>query len=379
VSAGWRGLVAVMATATLAGASLSLLFPLGALVMQAAGWSAALIGANAAMHGLGIFLVAPSIDRLLQALGAVRCLQMALLVGAVGTLLLPLSVEPLPWFLLRLVLGAASGLLFVISEAAVNALVPEDRRGRVIGIYAALFCVGYAAGPLVVAVAGHRGWLPFALAAGLLALGLVPATLAVAADHALAGDGSRRRRVAPVLRRSPLPFAAILVFGLVEASFFGLLPLWGLTVGLAPGDAALLLSVWIAGNIVLQIPLGWLADRLGRRRLLLVCVALSVATLALLDLAADGAGLWPLLLLMGGTMGGLYTLSLALLGQAFRGPELGLANTAFFVAFEIGCMAGPALAGAGMQALGGTSLPWLVALPLLALLLAAPRLRAATR
>lgn len=379
MSTGWRELAFVMSTASLAGASLSLVFPLGALVMRAAGWSDVLIGANAAMHGLGIFLVAPVIGRLLRRLGAVGCMQAALLLGAVATLLLPVQVAPLPWFVLRLLLGCATGLLFVVSEAAVNALAPEARRGRVIGIYAALFSVGYAAGPLVVAIGGHEGWRPFLLGAGILLLGLVPATLAVAANRALDGHERRRERADLFLRRAPLPFATILAFAMVEAAFFGLLPLWGLAAGLAAEAAALLLSVWIAGNIILQVPLGWLADRLGRRPMLLACVALSLATLALLGPAAAGLGLWPLLLLMGAAMGGLYTLSLALLGEAFRGPELAFANTAFIVTFQLGVMIGPALAGVGMQALGGATLPWLTSLPLTALLLATPWLRAAPR
>jgi predicted MFS family arabinose efflux permease len=100
-------------------------------------------------------------------------------------------------------------------------------------------------------------------------------------------------------------------------------------------------------------------------------------TLALLGPLSDSPALWPLLLLVGAAMGGLYTLSLALLGEAFHAGDLALANTAFIVTFELGVTLGPALAGVGMQALGGTTLPWLVALPLLTLLVATPRLRPA--
>ena len=56
--------------------------------------------------------------------------------------------------------------------------------------------------------------------------------------------------------------------------------------------------------------------------------------------------LWPLLVLLGGLMGGLYTLSLALIGERFRGADLTRANTAFVMTFQLGAIAGPPYAGA---------------------------------
>jgi MFS family permease len=365
----------VMSTSTLAGASLALVFPLAALVMAAHGWSNATIGANAAVHGLGIFVIGPFIGRMIGGIGAVRCFQLSLLLAAGAVLAMPLVVEPWLWFPLRLAIGCASGLLFVISEAAVNALAPEAQRGRIIGVYATLFSLGYAAGPLVVAVGGHEGWPPFLLAAGILLLGLLPASYAIAADAALRGH-ARPRGLLGVPPRAPLAIATILVFGLSEAAFFGLLPIWGLAIGIEPRSAALLLSVWIAGNIVLQLPLGWLADRLGRRLLLFGCLVVSITALVLMNPSAGRPLLlWPLLIVMGATMGGLYTLSLALLGQAFRGPEQPMANTAFIMVFELGVVLGPAMTGLVMETGGATTLPWVTIVPMLLLMLAFPRLR----
>jgi MFS family permease len=374
--ASWRDMAVVMSTSTLAGASLAVVFPLATLVMDAAGWSKAMIGANAAMHGLGIFLVAPFIGGLLRRLGAGGCMRAALLLAAATILLMPLAVTPLTWFPLRLATGCASGLLFVISESSVNAMVAEANRGRVIGLYATLFSLGYAAGPLVVAVAGHEGWAPFLLAAGVMLVGLVPLGLSAGADRALRGYSRPHGGLLGVLPRAPLAIATILMFGMVEAAFFALLPLWGLAVGLGERLSALLLTVWIAGNILLQLPIGWLADRLGRRRMLAACLAVGIASLAFLGPSVGtGLAMWPLLALAGAVMGAFYTLSLALLGQAFRGPEQPAANTAFIMVFEIGVVLGPALGGLAIEGTGAAALPWIVIVPIALLLAALPRLR----
>ena len=55
-------------------------------------------------------------------------------------------------------------------------------------------------------------------------------------------------------------------------------------------------------------------------------------------------------------MGGLYTLSLALIGERFRGADLTQANTAFVMTFQLGTIVGPPYAGAFMQARGRAQL-----------------------
>src|SRR3546814_1848839 len=70
--------------------------------------------------------------------------------------------------------------------------------------------------------------------------------------------------------------------GLVDSAFFTFMPLYGLRVGLSHEAAITLLTAVLAGNVLLQVPLGWLADRFSRRMLLLAlgcacCVGPSVA------------------------------------------------------------------------------------------------------
>jgi MFS family permease len=108
-----------------------------------------------------------------------------------------------------------------------------------------------------------------------------------------------------------------------------------------------------------------------------------VAGLLLTPLAAGTPGLlWPLLVLLGGVMGGLYTLSLALVGERFRGPDLAQASTAFVMTFQLGTIAGPPYVGAVMREAGVGSFPLALVLPLAGLglvLLARHRAPAAAR
>jgi len=361
--ANWLAMMAIMTSSTVIGMTVSFSFPLLSLVLQREGVGASLIGLNAAAYGIAIFVVAPWLPRLVNRLGAVRSMAAGQALCVVCFLLLPLEVDLGLWAVLRFLLGLGTVLSWVASESAVNALAEESSRGRVIGFYATLFCIGYAAGPILILITGSAGALPFVVAAALLALGMLPLAFAKGVAQAMAEPGSTD--LVRVWRLAPLALGAILAFGLIETSGFALLPLYGLALGYEEAGAAALLTLLIAGNILFQLPLGWLADRMARDRLLLACAALALAFVVLWPLLLPLPALaWVLLLACGGALGGLYTLSMALIGERFRGTDLAVANTAFVLMYQTGAVIGPALGGIAMEGFGPHGLPAVLALAL---------------
>lgn len=369
-----RDLTMIMLVSSLAGAAISLSFPLLSLALRHEGASTAEIGWSAAGHGIGMLLSAPFYARVIARFGAIATMSGGLITIAAVLLILPLFIDPWFWFAARLVMGAAAAGVFIVTEAAVNAMVSDHNRGRILGIYASFFCIGYAAGPLIIAFAGATGWLPFVISAALFLTGLWPASQAHGAERALAGSNQAPalRGLSRVFKRAPLPIIAIFVFGFIEMGLMSLLPLLALERGIGEREAALLISVWIAGNILLQFPIGWLSDYWSKVGVMLVVTGISFLLMVPLYGLAPGSGwIWPVMLIMGGTLGALYTLSLSLLGTAFRGSELTVANTLFVMSLESGVMMGPALSGAAMVGLGNHHLIslWLVMLAGLAVFL----------
>ena len=369
LSAQWRALAPIMVTSTLVGMTISLAIPLLSLALQRAGVDPFTIGVNTAAGGLGIFLVAPFIGRLVARWGVIGCFRVALAVAATCMLIFPLRVDPTFWFFLRLVFGSAAALMFVLSEAAVNAMTPEAIRGRVLGVYATLFSLGFASGPLVLALSGSEGWTPFVLGSALFLLGLIPSGMLRGVDRRLGAEsGGGTHRLVDTWRVAPLAMAGVFVYATLEAAHFALLPVYALSRGLTEGMAAGLLSIWLSGNILLQYPLGWLADRWRRQIVMTLCVGVASIGQAVVPLTfGTPVLLWPLLVLLGGAMGGLYTLSLVLVGERFRGADLTRANTAFVMTFQLGAIAGPPFTGAAMRELGVASFPLALLAPLLAL------------
>lgn len=351
-----RVIAAAILLVTLVGVSLALSNPLLSLEMERWGLSSTIAGLTASAAGLGTVLAVPLVPRTARRLGVPLTLGLALVAASGGMILFWLWQDVWAWTALRFLLGCAIGVVFTLSEFWINAAADPARRGTIMGIYATALYAGFASGPLLLTLSGTTGFAPYALTAILIALGLVPLLLA----------GKKTPRVDQPAAHSVLRFVVAvptatfgaLIFGAAETGIIVQLPVHNVRLGFSEQDAALLLSAFTLGNVLMQMPLGWLSDRMDRR-LLLLLLATSSALLAL-ALPLGPPGFWSfagLLFLLGGASGAIYTVGLAHLGARFSGADLAAANAAFVLLYSLGLMIGPPVIGLGMDHLGRLGLP----------------------
>jgi MFS family permease len=149
---------------------------------------------------------------------------------------------------------------------------------------------------------------------------------------------------------APLAIPAAFVGGVAEFTYISLLPVYATQAGAAADDGLLLLSTLMAGGIVLQFAVGWLADRVDRARLLAALGVALAATTVLLGVLVHRGGLATVAaFVLGGVVLGFYAVGLALLGEQTPPGHLALANAAFLMAYELGAVAGPLAGGAAMD------------------------------
>ena len=108
----------------------------------------------------------------------------------------------------------------------------------------------------------------------------------------------------------------------------------------------LLVTVVLTGDAMFQTPLGWLADRVGIRRVHLSCaVVFSLSLLALPLMLGSRIQQMAICLLLGAAAGALYTLSLVRAGKTFNGQKLIMINALFGFFWSAGSVAGPVVSG----------------------------------
>jgi predicted MFS family arabinose efflux permease len=140
------------------------------------------------------------------------------------------------------------------------------------------------------------------------------------------------------------------------------MPGYAMRLGFSEAGAFRLVSTLLVGALVLQLPVGYLADKVRPRTLSLVLAAL----------AAVGAAAWPFLLahhalayvvvfVWGGVFVGMYTVMLTEVGSRFEGPDLVGVYSVMSVFWGLGALAGPSLVGGAVLASPAYGLPLAVA------------------
>ena len=366
---------AVIAMASVFGLTYSLTASVIALDLAARGVSDTVIGANAAMHALGILLLAPFLAALAARFGGRRLVLAALALNAAILVALPLSPAIWTWFPLRIGLGIAAEILFVMSETWTTQFSSPADRGRSMAVYMTAMSLGLAAGPIITSLIGSAGPLPWAI--GVATVAATAALACVPGLPPLATGDAPPRSPARILRIAPLGMASATLNAGLEAAGLSFLPLYAMHAGWTETGATRLIATLMVGAIALQLPIGWLADRMDRRRL-----AIGLATAAGL-----GALAWPAILgipwlaytvlfVWGGLLVGIYTTFLAILGDRFQGSELVGVYTVMGLAWGVGALVGPLLVGAA-AALTPHALPFAAGAACLAFAALAARQRTA--
>lgn len=355
----WLGIAAAIASISVVGTAIGLGVPLLSVILAERGFSASMIGLNTAVAGIASIAAAPIATPLAARFGVVPVLLAMIVLGGFSFFGFYLADSFWWWFPLRVVLHMALTTLFILSEFWISASAPPARRGFVLGLYATVLSLGFAFGPWIFSRTGSQGILPFAVAFALVMVAAIPVSAAWRQSPDMRSEGPPSGFL-PFILRVPSATAAVLVFGAVETGGFALFPLYGTSLGYSQADAALLLTAIGLGNVLLQIPIGMLSDRVrDRRMLLLACAVIGFAGMVALPFIF--ANWWltaAVLFVWGGVVAGLYTVGLAHLGARLSGRDLASANAAFVLCYGIGMLVGPQAIGIGMDGFGPHGFAW---------------------
>jgi MFS family permease len=360
--------------------------PLASLWLRDAGWNARIIGLNTSFYYLGVALAAFAVPRLMRRFCRL-CVVGGIVIDAVVIALFPWADTLAVWLTLRLLGGIATALSIIPMETLVNHNAPPERRARDFGFYAFSVALGIALGSLV-----GLPLYPLAPRATFALGGLVTLASALVAwlgwpveeggGWQVEGGGIRQ----PATRYPPpspnaFSYGTAWVQGFLEGGLITFLSIYLLGRGYTESGVSLLVGGLFAGVILCQVPLAWLADRLGRLRVLLGCHLLLMTALLSVRWCPSTPLLAGSLFLLGACCGALYPLGLALLGERVPPAGLARANANYLASNCAGSLCGPAVLGLVIDWLGQPSqfVAGTIAIAVVAAIGAAPRRQPAAR
>jgi MFS family permease len=339
-----QNLVAVSAAMAVTALIYGLSLPLLSLVMDARGVNGTLIGLSTAVQSIGIVLMAPFLPAYMSRSGPAVLMLGAILVSLVAFLLLPVFTSIGAWFVLRFLIGAAGGVLWVCGDAWVNEVATEKTRGRVVGIYGVAVAGGFSLGPLLLSVTGSDGYAPFLLSSAIMLLSALPLLPVVRIAPSLQGEPAGG--LLHYLALAPMPMLMALVYAIAEAILLTFLPHYGIEQGLSEPQALYLIALIGIGGMLGQFPIGWLADHMNRLALGSLSILFVVVAAMAMPLVI-AMPMWNLvfMLLLGAATIGIYTVGMVMIGEQFRGADLAAASALYGLMFGVGSILGPPVGG----------------------------------
>ena len=349
-----NNLIAAIATIAVCDIAFGLTFPLMSFLLDERGVPAWIIGLNSAMSPLGIIVAGPFIPAVTRKLGARRLAQITILGTAVTLLAFRMFPSLSAWFALRFVFGAIAGTLYTLSEAWIVHFAEGPRRGRITGVYTSVVAVTFSAGPLMMPYMNLHGWMPWLVGAAMICAAGVPLMFLKLGDEF---TEETKQGFFGFVRRAPLLLFAVSTLTIFDSVMLAFFIIYGLRSGLDLMTASWALGISIAGNALLQYPIGMLADRWRRTSVMTLAAGVVIAMAAVLPAATQSHLIWPVAFFMGVAAYAIYTAALAILGDEFKGAELISGAAAFAATCGIGGLIGPPLAGAALDSLGINALP----------------------
>ena len=270
----------------------------------------------------------------------------------------PLLTDPIAWTLLRILVGFSMSGIYVAAESWLNDSSTNETRGKVLSAYMIAQTLGIigAQGLLTLGDAGTS--VLFMYASILVSVSFAPILLSV--TPAPMAEVTRPMPLRKLFSSSPLGTVGIFLLGGVYATQSGMGAVFGSQIDMSAAEIALFVAMLFAGALVFQYPIGWLSDRVDRRKLIFGLATLGTIS-CLLGWVA-GAGLWPIMaaaFFAGGVTTPLYALFLAYTNDFLSAEEMPAASGGLVFTFGLGAIVGPLVAGWAMQGLNPFAF-WLV-------------------
>ena len=261
-------------------------------------------------------------------------------IASTAILIQILFIEPPVWFVARFLSGFCIAGIMIIVEGWLNSISSNENRGQIFSIHMIVVWGGLALGQGLFAVDDPSGVSLFLLASILLSVSLIPILLTEI--KAPESDVQESLGLRALWKASPSGVATIGLSGLASAGFFGVGTIYAVKAGLSVSETALFMTLFIGFGAVSQWPLGWLSDKIDRRKVILLCCA-SVICICIILTSFEFTS--KILLILSALVGActlpLYSLGVAQANDRLEPKQMISASGTIVLVFSVFAALGP--------------------------------------
>lgn len=335
------------------------------LIMLGNGLQGTLLGVRASIEGfsttitglvmsgyfMGLVLGCISVPKIVGRVGHIRTFGALASLASTAILVQAVFVEPLTWWIMRLVTGFAYSGLYIVAESWLNDAADNGARGKLLSFYMLVSLGGMAGGQMMLNISPPSSYELFVLVSLLVSLAVIPILLSV--SRAPQFEHIESVSIIRLYRISPLGVFGTMMSGMTFGAFFGMGAVYATEIGMSVRNVSLFMGTLILGGFLFQYPLGWLSDTIGRTKVILFCcITGALASAYAVYFGGSGIELYALVSAVGGLSMPLYALFCVHTNDYLTPPQMVAASGTLVLLSAIGATIGSPATAFAMDMFG---------------------------
>ena len=250
-------------------------------IMLAYGYQNALLGVRAVIEDfslastgfmmsgyfVGYFIGARTIPSVISGVGHIRVFAAFASVASLAILVHSIFINPLTWFLLRVITGYSMVSIYTIAESWLNDRSSNKNRGKVLSIYMIILYGSMGLGMFMLNFSSPEKFQPFILISVLMSAALLPILLTKRKPPQFKKIQSMSLK--DLYNSSPLGMVSAVLYGIVQSALFTLLAVYAAAMNFSIFDISLVTFLLAISGAVSQYPIGYISDKFDRRKVII--------------------------------------------------------------------------------------------------------------
>ena len=330
------------------------------------------VGALFSGYFLGYFVGAFYCPKLINSVGHIRTFSAFASLASLSALIHVTFVNPYVWIFGRFLTGFSMIAIFIVTESWLNDRATNRNRGQILSLYMIITYVAFATGNLLLNVSSPTKYEPFILISVLFSIALVPILLAKKKPPKFKKTASMN--IKELYRISPFGSFAMLCTGFIYSAVLTLASVYAANMNLTIYEISILLTLIVAAGAIFQWPIGYISDRMDRRKVIIASGILAIifCILAILfsgtsfsnaftqnltkfnyfSTTLEKTKLFLSITLMAGMTLTFFPIILAYVNDNITKEKFVAAGSGLNIVFGVGAIFGPILCSITMQLLG---------------------------
>ena len=321
---------------------------------------------------VGYFVGSRTTPNFVQKVGHIRVFAAFASLASLSALIAVVYVNPFMWTISRFITGISLVSCYVVTESWLNDRATNRNRGQILSLYMIITYFAFATGNLLLNVSSPTKYEPFILISVLFSIALVPILLAKKKPPKFKKTASMS--IKELYRISPFGSFAMLCTGFIYSAVLTLASVYAANMNLTIYEISILLTLIVAAGAIFQWPIGYISDRMDRRKVIIASGILAIifCILAILfsgtsfsnaftqnltkfnyfSTTLEKTKLFLSITLMAGMTLTFFPIILAYVNDNITKEKFVAAGSGLNIVFGVGAIFGPILCSITMQLLG---------------------------